>query len=115
MRIPSSINYNTLKTYELPTQFMRYSENVTIQSYNFKTWDANLPKTLQTLSIEIIAANWTGEYINVYINIRYLHLDKYFCSFIIYKESQLRPCNISVRDSIFNISYQIGIRTSNIT
>lgn len=65
MRIPSSINANTLKVYELPIDFVQSDENITLQSYNFDNWDKNIPKPLQTLCIEVIADHWTGTLKNI--------------------------------------------------
>lgn len=60
MRIPSSINDNTLKAYEIPYDLIQGDENTTLQSYNFKNWDENIPKSLQTICIVIIAKHWSG-------------------------------------------------------
>lgn len=59
MRIPSAIDQNTLKAYE-PRARIISSCSQTLQSYNFESWDKEIPKTLQELCVESIAKNWAG-------------------------------------------------------
>lgn len=59
MRIPVTINTNTLKTYNC------YNENKiiknTLQGDNLVNWDKAIPQSLQELCLEAIAKNWEGK------------------------------------------------------
>ncbi|KAJ3654632.1 hypothetical protein Zmor_013807 [Zophobas morio] len=59
MRIPITINKNTLKTYN------DYDTNKkiinTLQSNNLEEWDKEIPKNLQEICLETIAKNWEAK------------------------------------------------------
>ncbi|XP_044267221.1 dynein regulatory complex subunit 5-like [Tribolium madens] len=56
MRIPVTINPNTLKTYNCYNE-SNIAKN-TLRSDNLSNWDRTLPKSLQELCLEAIAKNW---------------------------------------------------------
>nr|XP_015836066.1 PREDICTED: T-complex-associated testis-expressed protein 1 isoform X2 [Tribolium castaneum] len=56
MRIPVTVNPNTLKTYNCYNE--RRIEKNTLRSDNLSSWDQAIPKTLQELCLESIAKNW---------------------------------------------------------
>ncbi|XP_068904542.1 dynein regulatory complex subunit 5-like [Tenebrio molitor] len=56
MRIPVTINPNTLKTFNYH-DVNRNVENA-LQSDNLSDWDQDIPKSLQEICLEAIASNW---------------------------------------------------------
>jgi hypothetical protein len=59
MRIPVTINPNTLKTFNYH-DVNRNVENA-LQSDNLSDWDQDIPKSLQEICLEAIASNWEGK------------------------------------------------------
>ncbi|KAJ8981722.1 hypothetical protein NQ317_003787 [Molorchus minor] len=77
MRVPNSINLNTLKAYEIhPRNTSKERQN--LKSYNLEQWDERLPKTLREICVETIAKNWKDKPIldEIVLSIdRYLLID----------------------------------------
>lgn len=60
MRIPVTVDLNTLETYNYQTN--KLIDNV-LQSDDFDKWDKNIPNSLQELCVQALAQHWTGNFI----------------------------------------------------
>lgn len=76
MRIPGAIDRNILKAYE-PRASAISGHSRTLESFNFESWDQQMPKTLQELCVESIAMNWAGkEELNIHKSLKFIGTSK---------------------------------------
>lgn len=63
MRIPYTVNKNTIQCYELPKNVFKCRG--LLHSEDFSILNGKIPPRLQEMCIKVIANNWTGKFIPI--------------------------------------------------